>query len=129
MKPVSRFAISAALVAAVLAASLVALNSLNLHTLPSVLYLVCLAFGILTTVLYAYISKSASRSASRFVTAFMASVTVKLLATAAFLGVYIYFFKVQKVPVALGTFVIYVVYTVLLIRFLRFDSSKESRKA
>jgi hypothetical protein len=86
---------------------------------PAVIYLVIPAFAILAVLLFRSVANAARKSPQRFVTAFMASVTLKLLLTASFLGIYLFFNKDQKVIVALSTFVIYISYTVLLIQSLK----------
>jgi ABC-type transport system involved in cytochrome c biogenesis permease subunit len=48
----------------------------------------------------------------------MGSVTIKLLVTLAFLAIYLYFDRVNKVQVALGFFVIYIGYTIVLVKSL-----------
>jgi uncharacterized membrane protein YobD (UPF0266 family) len=75
-------------------------------------------FGLLTVVLYRNILQANEKSPRRFVTAFMGSVTIKLLVTLAFLGIYLYFDRVNKIPVALGFFVIYIAYTIVLVKSL-----------
>jgi hypothetical protein len=87
-------------------------------TMPIVLYVAVVFFGLLTVVLYRNILQANEKSPRRFVTAFMAAVTIKLLMSLAFLGIYLYFDRVNKVPVALGFFVIYVVYTIVLVKSL-----------
>jgi hypothetical protein len=129
MKPVSSFALVCALLAAALALAVFFMNSLTAVLMPEVMYYVPFAFGLLTIALYSNVRAASAKSASRFVTAFMSAVTMKLLLTAAFLGVYIYNFKSEKVPVALGTFVIYVMFTVLLVRYLRFSDGDEQSNA
>jgi hypothetical protein len=129
MKPVSTFALVCALLAAALALAVYFMNSLTAVLMPKVMYYVPFAFGLLTIALYSNVRTASAKSASRFVTAFMSAVTMKLLLTAAFLGVYIYNFKSEKVPVALGTFVIYVMFTVLLVRYLRFSDGAEQPNA
>ena len=126
MKPVSRFAPVAFLLAAGLALVVFFLNALTAMVVPTVMYYVPFGFAILTAALYANVLKASAPSAQRFVTAFMAAVTTKLLLTASFLGVYIYNFKMQKVPVALGTFIIYVAFTILLVRYLRITGEEDT---
>jgi uncharacterized membrane protein YobD (UPF0266 family) len=87
-------------------------------TMPIVLYVAVVFFGLLTVVLYRNILQANEKSPRRFVTAFMASVTIKLLVTLAFLGIYLYFDRVNKIPVALGFFVIYIAYTIVLVKSL-----------
>jgi hypothetical protein len=77
-------------------------------TMPIVLYIAVVFFGLLTVVLYRNILQANEKSPRRFVTAFMGSVTIKLLVTLAFLAIYLYFDRVNKVQVALGFFVIYI---------------------
>jgi hypothetical protein len=129
MKPVSSFALVCALLAVALSLGVFFMNALTAVLMPKVMYYVPFAFGLLTIALYSNVRAASAKSASRFVTAFMSAVTMKLLLTAAFLGVYIYNFKSEKVPVALGTFVIYVMFTVLLVRYLRFSDGEEQLKA
>jgi len=119
MSAFTRYILTTLLVTAVLMAGLAIIRFLGMDQLPNMLFGVCLAFGVLTIILYRYIVRSGEKSPARFVAAFMASVTIKLLLTAGFLGVYIYFNKDEKVFAALGTFVIYIIYTILLVRFLK----------
>jgi hypothetical protein len=87
-------------------------------TMPIVLYVAVVFFGLLTVVLYRNILQANEKSPRRFVTAFMGSVTIKLLVTLAFLGIYLYFDRVNKISVALGFFVIYIGYTIVLVKSL-----------
>ena len=87
-------------------------------TMPIVLYIAVVFFGLLTIVLYRNILQANEKSPRRFVTAFMGSVTIKLLVTLAFLAIYLYFDRVNKVQVALGFFVIYIGYTIVLVKSL-----------
>jgi hypothetical protein len=87
-------------------------------TMPIVLYIAVVFFGLLTVVLYRNILQANEKSPRRFVTAFMGSVTIKLLVTLAFLAIYLYFDRVNKVQVALGFFVIYIGYTIVLVKSL-----------
>ncbi|MFN8698368.1 MAG: hypothetical protein ACK500_13630 [Flavobacteriales bacterium] len=128
MKPVSTFAVVCTLLAIALSLGVLFINSLTALVMPKVMYYIPFAFGLLTIALYSNVRMASAKSAPRFVAAFMSAVTMKLLLTAAFLGVYIYNFKSEKVPVALGTFVIYIMYTVLLVRYLRFSDGAEQQK-
>jgi hypothetical protein len=129
MKSVSAYAAAAAILATALTALTFALNATGMLALPAVMYSVPACFALMTIALYANVRASASKSAQRFVTAFMASVTVKLLVTAAFLGIYIYIRKDEKVPVALGTFAVYVLFTVLYVRYLLIQLGEKSGKS
>jgi uncharacterized membrane protein YsdA (DUF1294 family) len=82
---------------------------------PQVIFFVVPAYAILTYFLYRQMKQAALKSPQRFVTAFMGSVTIKLMITAAFLAIYIYQHKETKVPVALWTFSVYVVFPALLV--------------
>lgn len=86
--------------------------------LPLALYFSIVGFGVLTFLLYRNILKANERSPRRFVTAFMGSVSIKLLLTALVVGVLIYFDKPHKAQLAIGMMVIYVVYTFVLVRSL-----------
>jgi hypothetical protein len=86
--------------------------------LPVALYFSVVGFGALTFLLYRNILKANEKSPRRFVTAFMGSVSIKLLLTALVVGVLIYFDKAHKAQLAVGMMVIYVAYTVVLVRSL-----------
>ncbi|MEZ4798660.1 MAG: hypothetical protein R2809_02550 [Flavobacteriales bacterium] len=86
--------------------------------IPMVLYFVAIGFGVMSYLLYRNILTANEKSPRRFVTAFMASITIKLLVTATFLGIFIYFNKEQKVPVAIGTAIIYFAHLFLFVRAL-----------
>ncbi|MFZ4784896.1 MAG: hypothetical protein ACOYLH_05415 [Flavobacteriales bacterium] len=87
-------------------------------TVPVLLYIAIVLIGGLSLLLYRYILKENQKSPRRFVTAFMASVTIKLLFTAGLVGVAVYFDKENKVVLALGMFVIYIAYTLVMVRSL-----------
>jgi hypothetical protein len=97
-------------------------------TMPIVLYIAVVFFGLLTVVLYRNILQANEKSPRRFVTAFMGSVTIKLLVTLAFLAIYLYFDRVNKVQVALGFFVIYIGYTIVLVKSLTTHLSGSSEE-
>jgi predicted Kef-type K+ transport protein len=86
--------------------------------LPVALYFSVVGFGVLTFLLYRNILKANEKSPRRFVTAFMGSVSIKLLLTALVVGILIYFDKAHKAQLAVGMMVIYVAYTVVLVRSL-----------
>jgi putative effector of murein hydrolase LrgA (UPF0299 family) len=86
--------------------------------LPVALYFSVVGFGILTFLLYRNILKANEKSPRRFVTAFMGSVSIKLLLTALVVGILIYFDKPHKAQLAIGMMVIYVAYTFVLVRSL-----------
>lgn len=87
-------------------------------TVPAMLYVAILLIGGLSWLLYRYILKENQKSPRRFVTAFMASVTIKLLFTAGLVGVAVYFDKENKIVLAIGMFVVYVAYTMVMVRSL-----------
>jgi hypothetical protein len=86
--------------------------------LPIALYFSAIGFGLLTYLLYKNILKANEKSPRRFVTAFMGSVSIKLLFTALVVGVLVYFDKPHKAQIAVGMMVIYVAYTFVLVRSL-----------
>lgn len=114
-----RFFLAAALAALLLTAVALLLHRVAPSAIPPALAWIPPGLALLTAMLHAWIVRSSARSPQRFVTAFMGAVSVKLLATALFLGIYLLFHREQKVPVALGTFAYYVIFTVLLIISLR----------
>lgn len=86
--------------------------------LPIALYPAIIGFGVLSFLLFRNIIKANEKSPRRFVTAFMGSVTIKLLLTATVVGILIYFDKAHKTQIAVGMMVIYLVYTLVLVRSL-----------
>ncbi len=90
----------------------------NILNLPTALYFSAIGFGVLTFLLYRNILKANEKSPRRFVTAFMGSVSVKLLLTALVVGILVYFDKPHKAQIAVGMMVIYVAYTFVLVRSL-----------
>ncbi len=76
------------------------------------------AFAVLTFLLYKNILRSHAKSPKRFVAAFIGAVSIKLFACAIFLGVYMYNNGEGRVIIAIATMLIYLVFNVLLIRFL-----------
>lgn len=76
------------------------------------------SFALLSFLLYKNILRSTAKSPKRFVAAFIGAVSIKLFACAIFLAIYMYNKGEGKVIVALGTMAIYIVFNVLLMRFL-----------
>jgi hypothetical protein len=75
-------------------------------------------FGVLNVIMYKWVKSAVEKSPMRFVNAFMATVTVKLLFTAAVVAILIVLYPASKAPLALGTFVIYIGVTMILSRAL-----------
>jgi len=96
-------------------------------TVPVLLYIAIALIGGLSWLLYRYILKENEKSPRRFVTAFMASVTIKLLFTAGLVGVAVYFDKENKIVLALGMFVIYIVYTLVMVRSLTSEVTNKTQ--
>ncbi len=113
-------------VAAILLLSIFLLQ--NILNLPIALYFSAIGFGVLTFLLYRNILKANEKSPRRFVTAFMGSVSVKLLLTALVVGVLVYFDKPHKAQIAVGMMVIYVAYTFVLVRSLTQEVSDNKGK-
>lgn len=82
--------------------------------LPLGFMIVPVVFGALNVVMYKWVRDAVEKSPMRFVNAFMATVTVKLLFTAAVVAVLIMLYPSAKAPLALGTFFIYLGVTVIL---------------
>jgi hypothetical protein len=75
-------------------------------------------FAILNVVMFKWVKAAVEKSPMRFVNAFMATVTIKLLFTAAVVAILIVLFPASKAPLALGTFFIYIGVTIILSRAL-----------
>lgn len=97
-------------------------------TVPVLLYAAIGLIGGLSWLLYRYILKENQKSPRRFVTAFMASVTIKLLFTVGLVGVAVYFDKENKIVLAIGMFVIYIAYTLVLVRSLTSEVGDKSEQ-
>ena len=85
---------------------------------PRALYGAVPGMWILSILLYRSVMKANAKSPGRFVAAFMGSITLKLLLVAAYIGICAYFFRDQKVFIALGVFGVYVVNTYILSMYL-----------
>jgi hypothetical protein len=111
--------IFASLVAAIIMIGLLsAVEYLFGKPIPGALYAAIPGMWLLTLMLYRSVMKADTKSPGRFVTAFMASITLKLLLVAAYIGIASYFFREQKVFIALGVFIVYVVNTYFLSAYL-----------
>lgn len=80
-------------------------------TLPIVVYFIIVGFTLLTWLLHGFVMSANKQSPQRFVAHFMASITVKLFASIAFLVIYLYLVKTHKVEVAISLLSTYMVFT------------------
>ena len=121
----TRFASSMTIVALsiILIAMLCAMN--KWLPVPMIIFGVVPGYTMLTTLLYMRMKAAVAKSPQRFVTSFMASVTIKLMITAAFLAIAISLQKDQKVAIALWTFATYIAFTVLLVMAFQNNNSQE----
>lgn len=87
-------------------------------TIPLTFMLVPLVFAVLNVFMYKWVKGAVEKSPMRFVNAFMSTVTIKLLFTAAVVAVLIVLYPASKAPLALGTFFIYIGVTAILSRAL-----------
>lgn len=102
-----------------LSALIFAIDALSKLELPVSLHFFNLGYFIFTILAHRVLMKSNEVSGSRFTTAFMGIVTMKLLLTMASLGLYIYFSDDNKAAVGIGVFVIYMAYTTLEVVFMQ----------
>jgi hypothetical protein len=102
---------------ALLCMSLIYFSSLK-WTVPLTFMAVPIVFAVLNVIMFKWVKGAVEKSPMRFVNAFMATVTVKLLLTAAIVAVLIVLYPSSKAPLALGTFFIYIGVTVILSRAL-----------
>ncbi len=86
--------------------------------IPLTFMIVPVVFAILNLVMYKWVKGAVEKSPMRFVNAFMSTVTIKLLFTAAVVAILIVLYPASKAPLALGTFFIYIGVTVILSRAL-----------
>ncbi len=118
MKPTSKFNITIAIFALIMAAG----SYLYIRYFSPELTLAVISVPIYLALVVMYINwsvtKANEKSPARFITAFMGGVTIKLLVTAASVGIFAYLNKGQKVEVALVIGVIYIIYTIILVSSL-----------
>lgn len=112
----NRFIISN-VVFALLCMSVIYFSSLK-WTIPLTFIIVPVVFAALNVIMFKWVKGAVEKSPIRFVNAFMATVTVKLLFTAAVVAILIVLYPASKAPLALGTFFIYIGVTVILSRAL-----------
>lgn len=86
--------------------------------IPLTFMIVPVIFAILNLVMYKWVKGAVEKSPTRFGNAFMSTVTIKLLFTAAVVAILIVVYPASKAPLALGTFFIYIGVTVILSRAL-----------
>jgi hypothetical protein len=87
-------------------------------TIPLTFLAVPVVFAVLNVFMFRWVKGAVEKSPSRFVNAFMSTVTIKLLFTAVVVAILIVSYKESKAPLALGTFFIYIGVTVILSRAL-----------
>jgi hypothetical protein len=102
---------------ALLCMSVIYFSSLK-WTIPLTFMVVPVVFAILNVVMFKWVKAAVEKSPMRFVSAFMATVTVKLLFTAAVVAILIVLYPASKAALALGTFFIYIGVTIILSRAL-----------
>ncbi|MEN9942500.1 MAG: hypothetical protein RLZZ91_501 [Bacteroidota bacterium] len=102
---------------ALLCMSVIYFSSLK-WTIPLTFMAVPIVFAVLNVIMFKWVKGAVEKSPMRFVNAFMATVTVKLLFTAVVVAVLIVLYPASKAPLALGTFFIYLGVTVILSRAL-----------
>jgi hypothetical protein len=93
----------------------IALRVSHWMALPTVIPVAICAYALLAMLLFFYMNNALRINPKRFATAMMGATAVKMLLTMAFLGTYLYIDRSQKITVALGVFVIYIVYTIALL--------------
>lgn len=102
---------------ALLCMSVIYFSSLK-WTIPLTFMAIPIVFAVLNVIMFKWVKGAVEKSPMRFVNAFMATVTVKLLFTAVVVAVLIVLYPASKAPLALGTFFIYLGVTVILSRAL-----------
>ncbi len=102
---------------ALLCMSIIYFSSLK-WSIPLTFMAVPVVFAILNVLMFKWVKSAVEKSPMRFVNAFMATVTIKLLFTAIVVAVLILLYPASKAPLALGTFFIYLGVTIILSRAL-----------
>jgi len=96
--------------------------------LPKMVYAIVPAFAVLTFMMHRMTLRANQTSPQMFLTAFMASVTIKLLLVLAFLTIYLLKIKVSAKEVGISLFVIYMSYTILEVIVMQTYLRKPSKK-
>ncbi|GEM_PF-4085428 len=96
--------------------------------LPKMVYAIVPAFAVLTLMMHRMTLRANQTSPQMFLTAFMASVTIKLLLVLAFLTIYLLKIKVSAKEVGISLFVIYMSYTILEVIVMQTYLRKPSKK-
>lgn len=111
------FSTKSLLVCALLLVVAFALSVSQLVLIPLTLYIVIMAYTIMSILLYKNLSKSNRENPKRFVSSFMGAIGIKLFTSLIFLVLYLFLVKDDtRIPVTIGLFIIYMIFTVLLIR-------------
>lgn len=110
----SQFLTRSVILTAILGAAIWALSTYTEMHIPEVLYIVVLGFFAISLMLFKSLLKGHEKSPSRFVTAFMGAVSIKMLATMIFLAVYLYLNSEHRIETAMSVFIIYIAFTALL---------------
>jgi hypothetical protein len=83
--------------------------------LPAMFIGAIVGYAALTWLLFVYLNASLAANPRRFATALMGTTAIKMMTTMAFLGIYLYIDRSQKLVVALGVFAIYIVFNIALL--------------
>lgn len=109
------FTIKLVLAAIFLAAAALLLQSVLHKTIPTIVWFLIPAYGLVTALLFYLIKAGAARSPHRFVASVNGSVLIKIMLTAAIVGIYLFLGLPYKKAFALSVMGIYFVYTGVLI--------------
>jgi hypothetical protein len=118
MKPASKFNTTIAIVAVIMAVGTYFYISQFSAALTLSLISVPIYMALVVMYINWSVTKANEKSPARFITAFMGGVTIKLLITAASVGIFVYLNKGQKVEVALMIGIVYIIYTIILVSSL-----------
>lgn len=110
----SQFLTRCVVLTVILGAIIWGLSSFSEVHVPQILYVVVLGFFGITMFLFNSLLKANEKSPSRFVSAFMGAVAIKMMATMIFLTVYLYLNTEHRIEMAMSVFFIYISFTVLL---------------
>lgn len=116
VKEMNRFLFSN-IVFALLSMSLIYFSSLKWN-IPLLFLVVPVLFAALNVFMFKWVKAAVEKSPMRFVNAFMATVTIKLIFTSILVGLFILLYPQHKAFLALSTFFIYLIATILISREL-----------
>ena len=92
------------------------LSYFDVLPIPIAMYIMTGVFGLISYLIYSYLSRANSKNPKKFITKFMGALGLKLFASIIFITIYLFFSEQQyKVSMAIGLFVVYMTSNILIL--------------